>query len=388
MDTTFNRVERGVRQLDDQLEDLQAGVDFGNMLDAFNTVRDIAGEVFETVSSAAQAIADTFGQSVERLSQLNQLARVIDIPVEQLQAFQQVAREAGVDQDALNDILTDFAERLGDAVAGGGELKEVLESLGLDPNELAALPVAEAFERVAEGVGELPTRFQQLDAAAKIASDPLRDNIELLDLLAQEGDQLGQAIDDLRNRGVLFSQEQLDSVTELTRNMNELVERFLQLVDVATVELAPSINELLEELLGNEELWTTLVDATRELASAIAEEVPRLLPVLIETTQQLTEILRLLTEITETVDVPAVADFVTPDNLAQTARRAFPPATVAEGAGAALAPDLTAAVTTALDNIFLAPLQQLTQTTEDQTTLMEQIARNTSQVNPSRISPK
>ena len=185
----------------------------------------------------------------------------------------------------MGDALFDFREKLQDAALGGGELREVLDALGLDAQELSNLPLEEALQR-----------FTSALFAAKDPADAL---FELAVAFGDEGAKIGptlakltdgtlswsEAINNLKETGQFVTPEQRQSLTEMDEQVRKLQQRFMGLFETIVKDLAPVVVPLLKELLQDRALWDGITDAIKALTEAIKTLAPiakEVLPFLVE----------------------------------------------------------------------------------------------------------
>lgn len=128
---------------------------FGRDFDATSKqMRAMAGKVAASIGAiaAASAAVGSAGQYVIEFNrEIETLSRVAGVGAERFQTLAYAAREYGIDQEKLSDILKDVNDRIGDFISTGGG------------------PMLDFFEQIAPKVGVTIEQFRRLNSADALA---------------------------------------------------------------------------------------------------------------------------------------------------------------------------------------------------------------------------
>lgn len=77
---------------------------------------------------------------IDDMTELGRTAERLGVGVEMFQRLSYAAKQTGVDTERLADAMKDLDVKLTDGIARGGSFAELIQELGMDMNELAAMP--------------------------------------------------------------------------------------------------------------------------------------------------------------------------------------------------------------------------------------------------------
>jgi len=197
--------------------------------------------------SMVKAVKATFDLTAQ-VNLLAKDARQVDMPVEELDAFQTVLDELTKGGISASRMFTDLRRGLAEAKDGAGPAFDALDKLDLKAEELAVLPLPEAMIRIA-------------DAMPRLADESDRAQVQM-DLLGRAGKLMGPAMRD-GGAGIRDAMERAKAATPVT------------------AELA----------LKSEALQDAALHMSRQFQELKASALEPLIPVLVETTKFVGELI-------------------------------------------------------------------------------------------------
>src|SRR5581483_936078 len=128
------------------------------------------------VRSVASALGVGFGvqqieSAIESTARLGEVSARLGISAESYQALAYAARQAGIDQNALNASIAFFEKSLGQAEAGIGQGAKAFQQLGISQQqarELGAEPIEKAIGQVVDRLNTLSDANQRAAGAQAI----------------------------------------------------------------------------------------------------------------------------------------------------------------------------------------------------------------------------
>lgn len=227
------------------------------------------------VSIAATALVSWTKQTVESARQIERLAKIAGTSQTEFQRWAAGARQAGIEQDKLADILKDVQDKVGDFLQTGGG------------------PLADFFENIAPAVGVTAEQFKNLSGpqALQLYVDSLEkanlsqnemaffmeaiasDTTALIPLLRNGGEGMKKYGDEAQRLGSIMSDDTIESTKELQRITREMDAQWTAFKTNIVSELLPKINDLANTINspsfqeGFAAIVRGAVDAAAELAN-------------------------------------------------------------------------------------------------------------------------
>ncbi len=226
-----------------------------------------------TAAAAGAGIA-LYKSSADLVDQQAKLARAVGATTGGFQALAYSADLAGVNQEALAAASGKLNNKLGEAIAKGGESAKVFQQLGLDVNALANMDADQRFAAIADQIKTLGLDSTAAGAALKAMG--LRGE-EMRQFLMDGGEQIRAAAEELRAFGVVLSnvdsnriEAANDAVSRIGLVMqgagNQIAVAFSPYVEAAAIALA----DMAKESGGFRDEIKTAVDFAVSGAGAIA----------------------------------------------------------------------------------------------------------------------
>lgn len=143
-----------------------------------------------------------------------------NVNAESIQAWQAAAKPLGIEADKMSDIMKDVNDKLGDfATTGGGEAKDLFETLNLKIKDFEKLAPDQALLRIGDALNKSGlTQSQKIFLLEGLADDASR----LLPLLKDNGAAIATMRQTLQGNGTLLSTTELDTLAEANKSLSTL----------------------------------------------------------------------------------------------------------------------------------------------------------------------
>jgi hypothetical protein len=211
--------------------------------------------------------------AIQRGDELGRLSEALQVSVKDLSQLQYAARANDVDFKTLTGSIATFQKGLGQAANGTGRAQQAIKDLGLDAKALAALPLGQQLDVVADALKNIGNPTQRARIALQLFGDA---GLDLLPILSQgadgirrlreESDKLGFTLDDSGSKKL---QEADAAVKLLTGSWQGLVNTLAVRVAPAIVATADAFRKLLGGATEIEKLQTKLDILKAEKDSSI-----------------------------------------------------------------------------------------------------------------------
>jgi len=197
--------------------------------------------------AGATGLALLVRRSIETADAIGKTADKVGLSTDALQELRFAAEQAGVQQNVLDLAMQRFSRRVGEAAAGGGELKDTLEQYGIEvrnaDGSTRALDavlgdLANAIQNAASDQERLRISFKAFDSEGAALVNVLRDGADGLDAFRQQARDLGIVIDERLIRNAETAQGQLDAMSRVISAQ----------LTTALLNLSPLLVRIAEEL--------------------------------------------------------------------------------------------------------------------------------------------
>lgn len=265
--------------------DMEAGAKhlrgFGSQ--ARETSNDIVKIGIASATAAAAIAGALVAKSAQASKELRTLAQVSDTNVEQFQKMAFAAKDYGIEQDKLSDILKDTKDRVGDFISTGGG------------------PMADFFENIAPLVGVTADNFKKLsgpDALQLYVSSLEKANVSqsemtfymeamasdatnLLPLLRDGGAALAKQAEEAEALGIALDSVDTAKLAEFSKTSAKSAEVVESFVEELSANLAPILSDINEEFIdwakgiggagdAADETFGFIIEAAGFVANAVA----------------------------------------------------------------------------------------------------------------------
>ncbi len=188
---------------------------------------------------------------VSELDEIGKKADAIGLTTDALQELRVVAEEAGVSQEALDNSMMQFSRRLGEARQGLGQARYALEELNISADTLAAMPLDQALQTVAEEMSKVGDATTRTALAQQLFG---RSGVPMLNLLREGADGMERMRENARELGIVIDEDLIRNA-EAAENQLGLMSRVIDAnVSEALIRLAPLLvrgSELLANFANN-----------------------------------------------------------------------------------------------------------------------------------------
>ncbi len=179
-----------------------------------------------------------------------------------LQQLEFAADQSGVSAETLTGGIKKLTVMIGKAGDGSKEASEALASIGLKLEDLQKLSPEQQFEKVAAGIGKIPTAAGKAAAAVKIFG---KSGIEMTTLFAGGLDDITKLMQDAKDIGIGLDDEQLRRVANADDALQKMYAAIGAMVDQVAVGLAPAFEAVATEVTGLVGPVTKLFDTFNNL---------------------------------------------------------------------------------------------------------------------------
>ena len=164
-----------------------------------------------------------------------------------LQQLEFAADQSGVSAETLTGGIKKLTVMIGKAGDGSKEASDALGGIGLKLEDLQKLSPEQQFEKVAAGIGKIPTAAGRAAAAVKIFG---KSGIEMTTLFAGGLDDITKLMQDAKDIGIGLDDEQLRRVADADDALQKMYAAFGAMIDQVAVGLAPAFEAVATEVTG------------------------------------------------------------------------------------------------------------------------------------------
>lgn len=184
---------------------------------------------------AARGAVNSLRQTAAELDKLGKTADKLGINVERLQELQFAGEQTGVAVETLNMGLQRFARRLGEAQKGTGEALKAINELGLNAQELAQMPLEDAFFKVGEAIANTANEMNQLALTQKFFDS---EGVALLNTLRLGRRGFEELARQIQATGSVMSRSAIKDVETYNDSLNLLSKTYEKVKREITIFLA------------------------------------------------------------------------------------------------------------------------------------------------------
>lgn len=164
-----------------------------------------------------------------------------------LQQLEYAADQSGVSAETLTGGIKKLTVMIGKAGSGSKEAAEALKDIGLSATDLQRLSPEQQFEKVAAGIGKIPTAAGRAAAAVKIFG---KSGIEMTGLFAGGLDDITKLMQDAKDIGIGLDDEQLARIASADDSLQKMYASISAMIDQVAVGLAPAFEAVAENVTG------------------------------------------------------------------------------------------------------------------------------------------
>ena len=191
------------------------------------------GKLKSIISSGLGPLGAAFGiagikRLIDDMTELGRTAARLGVGVESFQRLAYAAQQTGVDTERLADAMKDLDVKLQDGIMRGGSFAELIQELGLDMNELAAMPADQRMLAFADAIQEAS------GSLSRFGADEFGDAMfELLPLLEMGSDGILK----LGESATTMSTEQIAAAERASRSIDGAINDMVARLSIVVAEL-------------------------------------------------------------------------------------------------------------------------------------------------------
>ena len=193
------------------------------------------------LAAGTVALIDRQAQAVK---ETNALAQAVGVSTGTLQEWQYAGESVGIAADKMGDIFKDVSDKLGDFMAtGGGEAADLFNNLGLSVEKLRQMRPDEQLLAIAEAIGQVDDRSQQVFYLESLADDASR----LLPLLENDAQLLKENARLARDMNIAMSDVENERMLEAAASLKKIKAALNGVSNTLAIEMAPVLEDVAEE---------------------------------------------------------------------------------------------------------------------------------------------
>ena len=205
----------------------------------------------KAVAVSGVAAFAAFNNSANRMTDLQRQAEIAGLTAQDFNVAAQAAREYGIEQGKLSDVLKDVNDRLGEyRETGGGEMAEFFEKIapkvGLTLEAFEGLNSSEALQLYVTALQDAKLPQQQMTYYMEALAD---DATGLIPVFGKSGEALDAMGERMRKLGVNIDDDLLASTRAARGDINLISEALRTNFDQAVLQMGPSLANLAEAFI-------------------------------------------------------------------------------------------------------------------------------------------
>lgn len=223
----------------------------------------VAGYVSAGMGTVVAASAMMVRQTADQAREIERMANVAQVSVEEIQAMSYAAKQYNINGDKMADILKDTNDKLGDFLeTGGGEFADFFENIapkvGITAQELSKLSSPEVLVAVknAMDAANVPMKEQifYLESIADEAS-------ALMPLLDDNGKQLYELTKRYQDLNVSMSEYDIEKFKQMDQKLEDVSLKLQKSFANAVVGAGDQIDWFTDKLTVSIDYWGSLFDS-------------------------------------------------------------------------------------------------------------------------------
>ncbi len=201
-------------------------------------------------ATAGVALGGIVALSAKAGKELKSMADVANASASEFQATAIGVKTVGIETDKWSDILKDTNDRIGDFVeSGGGPMADFFENIapkvGVTAEQFRKLSGPQALQLYVKSLEDANLNQQQMTFYMEAIAG---DSAKLLPLLKNNAAALKEQADRARDLGLVLSDMQVESLSQLSDDIDRLGQLFTSFAQQYAAELAPVLSGLVNYL--------------------------------------------------------------------------------------------------------------------------------------------
>lgn len=204
----------------------------------------MAVDVVKDVARAGLAIVTEFGEAG---TEIDRLAKRVDLGVVAFQRLNAAARKGGLDSDQLVDGIKTLNAGLAEmALTGGGPAKDALGLLGVGLKDLEGLDTEAQINLLADALAAVPDATDRAFLAVKLFGEEA--GVKLAPVLAQGSDGLKAMGDAAEQAGLILDERAVAAAKRTKAALGDFDRTTQALKNTIAASLAPTVADIAERL--------------------------------------------------------------------------------------------------------------------------------------------
>lgn len=201
-------------------------------------------------ATAGVALGGIVALSAKAGKELKSMADVANASASEFQATAIGVKTVGIETDKWSDILKDTNDRIGDFVeSGGGPMADFFDNIapkvGVTAEQFRKLSGPQALQLYVKSLEDANLNQQQMTFYMEAIAG---DSAKLLPLLKNNAAALKEQADRARDLGLVLSDMQVESLSQLSDDIDRLGQLFTSFAQQYAAELAPVLSGLVNYL--------------------------------------------------------------------------------------------------------------------------------------------
>ena len=209
-----------------------------------------------------------FTSSLARIDEAAKKSRSLGMTTQQILQLQHSAELAGVSTSQLNTGLNRMVVGIQDAARGTGEASKVLEQMGINVADLAALSPHEQFMKIADAIRGIEDPAKKADAAYKLFG---RSGVDLINMLDGGSDKLREQAAEFDKLHGKISETDSRAIEDANDAIADMKKAFAGAWVQITVLFAPAIKLVAGLLEGLSKILRLLGTGLRNVFGVFAK---------------------------------------------------------------------------------------------------------------------
>jgi hypothetical protein len=184
-------------------------------------------------------------KTMDSIEATAELSDRLNMATEDLISLQYAAEQSGMGAEEMNNALSTFVRRVGEASVSGGAATKVFRELGISAKQLSTNDQTENLKLLADRINQLPTAAERAAVAYDLFG---KKGQTMLNLLAGGSAGIDAARQKAEQLGITFSRLDAEQVKAAGDAIKDVKESITGLAQNAVIQLAPSIAAVAEKL--------------------------------------------------------------------------------------------------------------------------------------------
>ncbi|HEY1035543.1 MAG TPA: hypothetical protein VGE09_11240 [Pseudoxanthomonas sp.] len=203
----------------------------------------VGGAIGSAMAGSAAAALGLVQSFADSAGQINDVSTSIGVSAEALQEWRYAAKQNGVEAELLDKSMQLLARNFGEAKAGKGQAKDVLEAMGLNPKKFKN--VEQLVPALADKLAKISDPMVRASVAAKLFG---RSGVQLIPMLKDGSKGLSEYAAAARRLGVVISNEAIAQADDFGDKFDDLKLSLTGVRNIIGTQLLPVMTDLISKM--------------------------------------------------------------------------------------------------------------------------------------------